>query len=175
MLGYHETIVDLVLDFLSHPKGSYGPKFRRSYVYFGGKKRIPYKIYRDTLYRLQKRGVVTGSKGRLRLTKKGKIELLLEKSRVARPERWDGKWRLYIFDIPEKSRAERNKLRRLLRRSGFYKLQASVFIHPYPLNRAGIHYLKQTGLNSYIRMLRVDEIDDDADLRKRFKPLILRK
>ena len=73
-----------------------------------------------------------------------------------------------MFDIPEGSRDKRDKLRRLLQRSKFVKLQASVFISPFVLNREAISYLKRTGLIDYIRILRVDEIDDDKILRKHF-------
>ena len=54
------------------------------------------------------------------------------------------------------------------KKNGFYKLQASVFVSPHPLNREAIKYLKETGLYSYVRILRVDEADDDRDLRKKF-------
>ena len=84
-------------------------------------------------------------------------------------KRWDGKWRLVIFDIPESSREKRDHLRYLLKQNKFCKLQASVFISPYPLNREALEYLQFSKLFDYIRILRVDEMDNDSDLRKKFK------
>jgi hypothetical protein len=59
-------------------------------------------------------------------------------------------------------------LRALLLKNNYYKLQDSVYINPYPLNREAIKYLKDTGLIEFIRIIRVDELDEDHDLKKRF-------
>ena len=45
---------------------------------------------------------------------------------------WDGKWRVVIFDIREKRRLIRQKLRTLLSGAGMVRLQDSVWVHPYP-------------------------------------------
>ncbi len=147
------------------PEGSYGwirkQLKNRKYVY-------------DSLYRLEKEGfarvVTKDGKRYYKLTPKGKLEILMQKSKLSKVnQKWDGKWRLALFDIPEGCRNERDKLRRLLKQYGYIKLQASVFINPYPLNRRAIAYLKETGLVSYIRFAKVEEMDDDRDLRKKFK------
>ncbi|MBI2039160.1 MAG: hypothetical protein HYT22_02705 [Candidatus Niyogibacteria bacterium] len=69
----------------------------------------------------------------IRLTAKGKIELqryqLLEK--IKKPLRWDGSWRLIIFDIREYKRNLRHKIREELKRFGFRQLQQSVWVYPY--------------------------------------------
>ena len=104
----------------------------------------------------------------MELTRSGELETLILKACLPKPASWDGKWRLIIFDIPESSKDKRNQLRWLIKKNGFTKLQASVFINPYPLNREAVAYLKQTGLMAYIRILRVDEIDSDAALKKHF-------
>lgn len=106
----------------------------------------------------------------IKLTKNGEIEALLQKARINRskPARWDGKWRVIIFDIPESSNKKRDHLRRLLKKDGFVRLQSSVFISPFPLNREAVEYLKESGLIGFIRILKVEEMDDDTDLRKKF-------
>jgi len=128
---------------------------------------------RALVYYLAKKGfikIVNKDNDRfIRLTKNGELEALLAKARLFnQPKKWDGKWRLIIFDIPEDSRGKRNFFRKLLKQNSFYKLQASVFISPYPLNREAIKYLKETKLYQYIRILKVEEIDDDKDLKKHF-------
>ena len=43
-----------------------------------------------------------------------------------------------------------------MRQNNFVKLQASVYINPFPLNAQAVEYLKNSGLMEYIRNLRVD-------------------
>src|SRR3989344_1068129 len=50
---------------------------------------------------------------------------------LAKPKTWDKKWRLVIFDIPEKKQKERRALSKKLKDIGFYALQESVFVYPY--------------------------------------------
>lgn len=129
--------------------------------------------YRRFISYAKEQKLVTVSKNNLgqkfiALTAKGELELLMQKAGVEVQELWDGKWRLLIFDIPENARHKRDQLRLLLRKYNFYKLQASVFISPYSFNREAIRYLNETGLGSYIRILKVEEVDDDADLCTHF-------
>jgi len=46
---------------------------------------------------------------------------------------WDGKWRVILFDLPEKERQSRRKLRNQLQSSGFGCMQRSAWISPDPL------------------------------------------
>lgn len=48
--------------------------------------------------------------------------------------RWDGRWRLVIFDVPTARNGHRQRLRRYLRERGFGFLQRSVWITPDPLD-----------------------------------------
>ncbi len=130
-----------------------------------------------TIQRLKKQGWIKFEYGEakkvLALTGKGQLEALFEKSKLdADPQRWDGKWRLVIFDIPEHARGVRARLRSLLKGYGFVALQASVYVQPFALSSAGVEYLKASGLTRYIRFARVDSFDTDTDLRKQFHKLI---
>jgi phenylacetic acid degradation operon negative regulatory protein len=104
----------------------------------------------------------------VQLTKTGQIEILLRKAQISKQSKWDRKWRIIMYDIPEDSKDKRHLLRFLLKKNGFKKLQASAYISPYALNRDAIVYLTETGLTEYIRILRVDEMDDDRKLKKLF-------
>lgn len=55
---------------------------------------------------------------------KGEIE-------ISRPKKWDGKWRVVIFDVPENEKRKRDVLRDELRSLGFYRIQMSVYVHPF--------------------------------------------
>jgi phenylacetic acid degradation operon negative regulatory protein len=48
--------------------------------------------------------------------------------------KWDGKWRLVLFDVPIGKDVHRRRLRRYLRDKGFGHLQNSVWISPDPLS-----------------------------------------
>ena len=45
--------------------------------------------------------------------------------------KWDKKWRVVIFDIPEKRKTSRDILRHKLVRMGFEKIQESVYVFPF--------------------------------------------
>lgn len=131
-----------------------------------------YASYKSSVYNLRKRGVIKiiskDGKKFLQLTKKGELEVLLAKAKLPVKGKWDGKWRIIIFDIPEGAKHLRNKFRSLLKKNNFRKLQASVYVSPHPLNREAIKYLEQTGLMSYIRIIKVEEMDNDSQIRKKF-------
>lgn len=70
----------------------------------------------------------------LRLTQKGEAllrKLQLRDFKLKRPKRWDGKWRVIIFDIPEGKKRVRQQIRHTLQAIGFHRLQDSVWIFPY--------------------------------------------
>ncbi len=112
-----------------------GPALRM----FGfGRKNYSSRYINDAITRLRKKGLVVfhkdAGKTKLRLTENGRK--LLESRRKSgydfpKPTSWDGKWRVVIFDISEKRRAQRDKLRRELLGIGFIRLQNSVWVYPY--------------------------------------------
>jgi len=65
-----------------------------------------------------------------RITEKGEKFFDNTLSVLKIPNRWDNRWRLVLFDIPETHRATRDKLRRALSNLGMGILQASVWISP---------------------------------------------
>ena len=69
-----------------------------------------------------------------RLTEAGRLEALGGRDPEACwRRRWDGRWRLILFDVPEARRGARTRLRRYLRDRGFGYLQNSVWITPDPV------------------------------------------
>jgi CRISPR-associated endonuclease Cas2 len=131
-----------------------------------------YSGYKGTVYQIKKRGLIeiVEKNGRkfLRLTKKGELEVLLAKAKLPVTGKWDGKWRMVVFDIPEVAKLQRNRLRDLLKKNNFKKLQESVYINPHPLNREAVKYLQETALINYIRIIKVEEMDNDKDLKQKF-------
>jgi len=69
-----------------------------------------------------------------RLTNKGLLKALGGRNPKECWNRgWDGKWRIVVFDLPERKRGLRNELRRQLRYAHFGCLQASVWVSPDPM------------------------------------------
>jgi len=127
---------------------------------------------KKSLKRLEQRGSVVIVKGRVKLTSKGRKELLfyeIKKKIIKHPKRWDKKWRVVIFDVWEKRRNIRNEMRVYLSQMGFVRLQNSVWIYPYECEEAvelfKIHYK----LRSAVNYLVVERIDDDKKFKKIFK------
>lgn len=119
----------------------------------------------------QVKTITRNDKTFIKLTEKGKLRALLArlKHNYQKSKKWDGKWRLIIWDIPEASRRQRNQIRHFIKKVGFHQLQKSVFITPYPLPQEAVDYLRESELLGFIRFLRVDKIDDDSFLRNHFK------
>ena len=71
---------------------------------------------------------------RMILSEKGESRALvyhIERIGIQKPRQWDGKWRVVLFDIPEKKKAARDALRAKLKELDFQELQHSVHIVPY--------------------------------------------
>ena len=69
-----------------------------------------------------------------RLTQKGRIHALGgHDPKACWARRWDGRWRLILFDVPEVRHSVRTRLRRYLQERGFGYLQNSVWITPHPV------------------------------------------
>lgn len=105
------------------------------------------------------------------ITKEGQTEHLkfdLENMIIDKPEKWDGLWRIVIFDIPEEYKEARDVLRSTLKRLGFYKWQKSVFVHPYDCEKE-ITYIKEIyEVSLYVKMVIAKKIDDETFLKQKF-------
>jgi phenylacetic acid degradation operon negative regulatory protein len=87
---------------------------------------------------LETKGAVLGRSMRderqIRLTQAGRLHALGGRDPEARwKRRWDGRWRLVVFDVPISHRLVREQLRNHLRRRGFGRVQKSVWITPDPI------------------------------------------
>ena len=104
------------------------------------------------------------------LTQKGKIKALNYKfSEMSIDSKvWDGKWRIVIFDIPEKNKRGRNSLRSKLQRLGFYEFQKSAFVLPYECRDEIEFLIEYFGLRKYVRYGLLESVDNDLHLRTIF-------
>lgn len=107
----------------------------------------------------------------VKITHKGLSRALtykLDVLEIKKPEKWDRKWRVIIFDIPEKYRGLRDAFRTRLRQLDLYLLQESVYVSPYPCFKE-IEFLRELyGVAVKVRYLLVDKIEDDEELKSYF-------
>lgn len=105
------------------------------------------------------------------LTKNGKKKVSqfnLENLKVPSQKKWDGKWRMIIFDIPENLKRARHSLRNKLKEWEFYPLQKSVWVWPYEC-RSEIDFLTEFWhISSHVRIVEVNKFDGEEFVRKHF-------
>ena len=92
-------------------------------------------MLKSTIKRLEKQKLVAWKEinGELRLTlsKNGHKKILkykIDELKLKEQKRWDGLWRVIIFDIPEKNKLGRERFRKKLNELKFFQLQKSVFV-----------------------------------------------
>jgi DNA-binding transcriptional regulator PaaX len=105
------------------------------------------------------------------LTKRGRQAALsyqIFNMEIKKPKTWDRKWRVVIFDIPEPLKKKREIIRCHLKRMSFFKLQKSVFVHPYDCCNE-IEYLTEFyQLRKHVRFLVADYVDNELHLKQHF-------
>lgn len=139
----------------------FGPDYQRS-SYFTAISRL---LTLGEIKKVEKKGRVY-----YQLTSKG-LKKIRENIPIlklaAKP--WDGKWRIVIFDIPEKKKKRRESLRRKLVDLGFGRWQKSVYIIPHDIRDEINRFFKSQKLDQYCVCLEARRADlgDDRGLANR--------
>lgn len=105
------------------------------------------------------------------LTPRGRergVQFNLNNLSIQKPRKWDGKWRVVVFDIPEEKRKIRNALRTRLKNLGFHELQRSVFVFPYPCDDEVNILVNVFNLQKCVRFAEATFFYD-KDLKRVFK------
>ena len=143
--------------------------------FYRNKKKNPKFTLNNAINRLIKKGFIKyvkkDSKKYFCVTDKGKKALRfleLENFKISKPRRWDGKWRLIVFDILEKRKGTRDLLRKCLVKIGFIRLQNSVWVYPYDCE--DLIFLLKTDfeLGKNVLYIVADEIESDKNLKENF-------
>lgn len=150
-------------------------------LFRGVKKWQPYKSQRrnvsDAFKRLKKQGCIKIERRNnqiyISLTEKGKKMagwLQVDALKIKKPKKWDGSWKLILFDISELKRGHREAFRGKLKELGFYPFQKSVWIHPFDC-RDEIELLRKFfGLNQQeLRVVVSKDIGPDKRLKEIFR------
>jgi DNA-binding transcriptional regulator PaaX len=141
------------------------------YHYPSLSKPVVQKMIQERINTLKRKGYLKKIEAGWELTPKGRIEIIkIILWKKLKMKKWDGKWRIIIFDIPEMSRRDRDFLRRELKWIGFIELQKSVWIFPYDMEREILALLKlwRLGFGGDIRFLVAEKITEERELKKQF-------
>ncbi|MBI2021178.1 hypothetical protein HYS99_01545 [Candidatus Giovannonibacteria bacterium] len=88
--------------------------------------------------------------------------------KVRIPSRWDKKWRMVTYDIPEKKKRARDAVRWELKKIGFLEVQKSVWVYPYDCKDAVDFISEVFETRNFIRYAEINNIAPDADLKLHF-------
>jgi phenylacetic acid degradation operon negative regulatory protein len=82
---------------------------------------------------------------------------------------WDGKWRIVMFDIPQKYERQRHLFRAKLKTLGFQMIQKSVFVIPYPCEQELSRVCHSLKLLDHVDVIVAETIGSkEDDIKKLF-------
>gem|GEM_PF-332495 len=144
----------------------------------GQERQFPRKQLRTALKRLEKKGYISCASEHnaweYRLTREGQAILKkkhIDDITITRPSKWGGKWRVVIFDIPEKYKQARDALRGKLRHLGFHYLNLSVWLYPYECQNEINAIVEYYGVGPYVRYMVVYSFDGMEIVSRKFPHL----
>ena len=93
-----------------------------------------------------------------KLTQKGINKNILEQKDT---QKWDGRWRIVIFDIPEKQRSIRYFLRSKLKEWEFINWQKSVWATKKNCTIPLRHLIKELNIENWVLVIESDNISSN--------------
>ena len=139
------------------------------------KRRFPEQA-RSALTRLAQKGYLVFEKNHrgtfARITASGVRALALEEEKasasIRTKRKWDKRYRMVMFDVPEKRKNVRDRLRRSMRESGFLLVQDSAWIYPYGCEDLIALIKADLRIGKDVLYVIVEKIENDAWIRKHF-------
>ncbi|MBI2124104.1 MAG: CRISPR-associated endonuclease Cas2 [Candidatus Wildermuthbacteria bacterium] len=134
-------------------------KFRREF-----RRKEDWKSFSQLVYHLKRKGYIRiqnlEHKQGVLLTRRGAEKVLKIQGKIAQKQkRKDGKWQMVIFDIPEKKKGLREILRGALRAIGYERLQDSVWMCPYEVEKETEGTIREYGVDPYVKVFLIEEVD----------------
>jgi len=111
----------------------------------------------------------------VKLTNKGKErtkEFYFDLLEIERPKKWDGKWRIVIFDIPNRYKQAREALRDKIKDLGLRQLQKSVWVHPYDCEDEILFVAEAFEVQRYVEIITAEKLLHENVLKKEFPALL---
>ena len=107
----------------------------------------------------------------LRITPTGRRKLAFEQEKMKMQglkRRWDKRWRMVVFDIPERRRGTRRSLRRVMSEVGFIRLQDSVWVYPYDCEEFVTLLKAELRIGKDVLYAIVEKIENDKVICEHF-------
>ncbi|MFA5838476.1 MAG: hypothetical protein WC849_00860 [Candidatus Paceibacterota bacterium] len=108
----------------------------------------------------------------IEITENGRKEVLkykIDEIKIKEQKRWDGIWRIIMFDIPEKKKTARDGLTLKLIRMGCAPIQKSVFVSPYECEKEIKFIGEYFGIAKHIIFLEANKINNEDSLKNEFE------
>lgn len=143
------------------------------------RKRFQRKRFLEDLKRLQTRKIINYvdlPDGKIKITLKNPakifspkqiLEFNFDKIQLKRGK-WDGQWRMVLFDIPEAQKAERDTFGLKLKQIGFYALQKSAFIVPYWCEKEIEFICSILNIRNHVLMFYLKNFEGEEKLKDHF-------
>ncbi len=160
------------------------PFFQASSIYKTGANKLLSGIYcekeeiSDKIKYLKQMGYIRSFSEKkekyIEITKKGRSRINQIKSEIleiSRPKKWDGKWRIVIFDIPDDKKTCRDRLRRSFRRLRFIMVQESVYVFPFECTVEVDQMADELGVSRFVSMFIADVVRNEELLIQKFLDL----
>ena len=129
-----------------------------------------------SLRSLEKNGLIVrkikNGEEQLLVTTKGEQKLaryLLEDLQIQKLKKWDKRWRVVMFDIPETKARVRTEASWKIKDMGMKAVQDSVFISPYPCKKEIDLLANHFFIKKYFIYFETDNIECHEDILKEFK------
>jgi len=115
-----------------------------------------------------------GDKKIITISEEGRRKILsqsLDYIELPKKIKWDGYWRVIIFDIPNKFNQARKALTSTLRRLNCYQLQKSVYVYPFEIKDEIDFISALFNVYEYIIYIKAKEIEGEEIIYNHFKSL----
>lgn len=93
----------------------------------------------------------------------------LHSMKIVPQKKWDGSWRLVMFDVPEDRKMARRGINLVLKKLGCMQYQKSVFITPFPCKKEIDFVGECFDVRKYIRIITAHEVEGVEQIKKAFK------
>jgi CRISPR-associated endonuclease Cas2 len=149
---------------IAMPRG-FRPKDERRFKYYT--KTVAHRLVQQKLARWVRREDRTF----LEITELGRRKLAFEKEKmklVGERRRWDKRWRMIAFDLPERRRVTRARLRAVMTEVGFVRLQNSVWVYPHDCEEFVALLKAELKIGKDALYAIVEKIENDKVIREHF-------
>ena len=128
-------------------------------------------VVRRAIERLSSTGYIDIIRNQAHITLTGRNLLLMSAECLRnslKTAKWDGKWRIVVFDIPQKHSDARRQIRTILKKAGFRMFQQSVWIFPHECSTLASLLNNNEVLKTRVVFGVMESIGNDAKFRKAF-------